>query len=909
MSSSVRRLIRFVMLSAILIVIQIGSAFVAQAAPEDKDTPPQGKLPADVIPTSYALDLTVIPNRERFSGQVTIDVTLVATSSRIWLHGRDIAPRKVLVRDSSGAEVPARYDEIGDTGVARLVADRPVGPGKVKLIIEYDAPFNRSLEGLYRVDTSNASYAYTQFQPLSARRAFPGFDEPRFKTPFDITLTVESNHTAISNAPEQESVALDNGLKRIRFKTTKPLPTYLVAIAVGDFDVIEWDPIPVSKFRDRVIPLRGIAAKGKGNRFRYALEHTGAMIGILEAYFGIAYPYEKLDLIAAAEFRSGGMENVGAITYRESLVLFDKHPSIYQKRDYAYTHAHELAHQWFGNLVTPAWWDDLWLNEAFATWMSDRVVHAWRRREYDDRPMVRSARRAMRSDRLVSTRQIRQPILSNHDIANAFDRITYSKGGGVLAMFERFIGPIAFRSGVRRFLNRFAHGTATAEDFIHALAESTGDDRVITAFRSFLEQPGVPLLEIDWSCDTGDRIRIAIKQSRYLPLGSKGSRHRHWKIPVCLAYEEKDERKQRCILLTEVKQQEDFSSQQCPRWIMPNEAGAGYYNWFLKAKAWDPLYRDLNRLTERERLSLVGNLSATYEAGLVDVGTYLEVAAEAAQSESWDVAKSPMQILRNIKNFVLPKDLRPKAQEVYRQFYRPALARLGLLNESLPANEHSSNAALLRGEVVWFMALDANDPSLRKELSRLGQTYVGYGADGKLHPELLDPNLIRVSLIVAAQELRVPFFDALVTHLNQSKDAVFRNHVINTLAFQTKPELTAKVRALFMDDKLKKREASRLLYRHSYRVANREAIWDWATVRFDDILKRIPRSHQGSLPWLAGTFCSLKKRDHVQSFFKPRIASLEGGPRSLANVLENIEICAATVERHRADAVAYFRQN
>ncbi len=527
-------------------------------------TAPTGKLPEGVTPTHYRLDLDVVPERERFSGEARIDVTLVSATPVIWMHGHGLEVTNAHALTPNGTRIAATYMEVEDGGVVKLETERAIGPGAVTLIIPYSAPFNQSLEGLYQVKRGGQAYAYTHFQPLSARRTFPGFDEPRFKTPFDISVTIGGDDSAVSNGPERETVALDDGRKRVAFKTTKPIPTYLVALAVGDFDVVEWRPIPPNDVRPDPIPLRGIAPKGKGGKLGYALEHTAAMLTILEDYFAIPYPYAKLDLVAVAEFSPGGMENVGAIFYRQEKILIDEAPSIYQLRDYAYIHAHELAHSWFGNLVTPVWWDDLWLNEAFATWMSSRVVHAWKPEEFDDRGPVRSARRAMWSDRLVSARQIRQPIVSDHDIANAFDSITYSKGGGVLSMIERYMGPAAFRAGVRRFMTRHSHGVATAENFFAALSESAGDPGVTRAFRSFVEQPGTPMLAVDWSCVDSGAADVSLKQSRGLPLGSKGDATKSWSIPICLAYPNGGERQSKCVLMTEPAMTVPLPTATCP---------------------------------------------------------------------------------------------------------------------------------------------------------------------------------------------------------------------------------------------------------------------------------------------------------------------------------------------------------
>ena len=287
---------------------------------------------------------------------------------------------------------------------------------------------------------------------------------------------------------------------------------------------------------------------------------------------------------------------------------------------------------------------------------------------------------------------------------------------------------------------------------------------------------------------------------------------------------------------------------------------------------------------------------------------YFEAARAATRSPSWDIAKSPMRTLRNTKLFILPDALKPKAEALYRDLYAPARARLALTPEAFASEEKTSNGTLLRGDLIWFLAIDAEDAALRKTLSQLGQAYIGYGNDGRLHPEILHPDLVRTALIVATQDLGTPFFDVLVAQMNTSTDAAFRSNLIAVLAFQSDPVLARKVRSLFLTASLTKREASRLLFRHARRVANRDAIWDWMTAHFTEILDRIPRSSRKSLPWLGGNFCSLEKRDMVQHFFEQRVASFEGGPRILANVLESIEICAAVVAHHRADVVGYFEK-
>ncbi len=688
------------------------------------------------------------------------------------------------------------------------------------------------------------------------------------------------------------------------FQTTAPLPTYLVALAVGAFDIVEWAPIPPNAVRSRPLPLRGIAPKGEGGEFRYALEHTASMLARLEAYFAIPYPYAKLDLVAVAQFRSGGMENAGAIFYRRNRILLGERNSIYQRRGFAYIHAHELAHSWFGNLVTPVWWDDLWLNEAFATWLADRIVHEWRPDEFDNRGPIRSAGCAMWSDRLASARQIRQPINTNHDIWNAFDRITYSKGGGVLAMIERHMGPAAFRAGVRRYIGAHRHGVASAQDFYAALSESAGDPALVPAFRSFLEQPGTPMVDVAWSCRASGAVEVTLRQSRGLPLGSKGDARQTWSIPLCLVYPDQGKRARHCTILAAREATLSLPTTGCPSWVLPNQDGAAYMNFTLPEAGWRAVLANFGDLAPGEALSLVASIGAAHEAGRATTETLLAVARAAAASSHWDVVKAPMQDLRDLKNFIAPPELKPRVKQVMREIYRPALARLDLGDGALAKEADDSAVELLRGDLLWFMALDAEDPGLRAILGRLGRAYLGDGPEGSIDPDVLHPNLVRVALIVAAQEGGVPFAETLIARLARARNSTLRSHLIGVLGFQRDGDVVKRVSDLILDPSLSKRDASDLLRRQSRMSANREVVFNWIVAHYDELLERLPRSHRKWLPWRASAFCSNQDRDRVEAFFAERIGRHSGGPRVLANVLEAIEICAAVVAAQRADAVA-----
>ncbi len=880
---------------------------VATTPAAAQQAPPMGQLPDGVVPLHYRLALDIDPDRERFSGRAEIDLSVREPLDSFWMHGRGLEVERATLRLSDGSTVAADYEEIDGSGVVRLTSDAALPAGKATLVMDYSAPFNRSLEGLYRVEEAGESYAFTHLQPIAARSVFPGFDEPRFKTPYDITLTVRAEDEAISNAPLAKTEILADGKKRLRFATSEPLPSYLVALAVGPMDIVDWEAIPPTPQRSHPIPLRGAAAKGRGPELAYALENTAAMMAILEDYFDLAYPYAKLDILAVPAFSPSGMENAGAFFYREDRLLFDQEPSIYQQRSYAYVHAHELAHSWFGNYVTPAWWNDLWLNEAFATWMAERVVHQWRPETFDNRGPQRNASRAMWTDRLPSARAVRQAIESNHDISNAFDRITYSKGGGLLAMFERYLGEALFREGVRKYVNDFPHGTATAEDFIEALAETLDDERLVAAQRSFLEQSGIPLLHLDWQCGSA-RAEVTIRQSRYLAAGLEPQAAQSWQLPLCLAVEEDGERKRRCLILDQEVAVLPLEGQDCPAWILPSDGGAGYYLWDMPRERWQGLLAAFDSLGAGEQYALMTSVSAAYRAGDLDLESVLAFARKAARSPAWDVAAAPMQVMRDIKNFVLPFARQEEIKALYREIYRPALARFDLSDRLFAEGASTSEEALLLGDLLWFLTLDASDPVLRDVFRSLGEAYLGFGGDGAIHPEVVHGDFRRLAMIVAAEEVGMPYIEALVDHLGMTRDQVLRGNFLAVLAFLTEPAAVSRVQELILEPERSQREASRLLYRQARRVANRDAVWSFFQDQEEAILAKLPTSHRGGLPWLTSAFCTAADVKAIEAFFASRIDDWRGGPRQLQQSLDVVRICTALADAQQEDALRFLER-
>ncbi|MEN8160503.1 MAG: M1 family metallopeptidase, partial [Myxococcota bacterium] len=324
--------------------------------------PPTGRLPRDVVPLHYTLRLVIDPTADGFTGEVAIRVRIATPTRTVWLHARDLDVEKAVLARPGEAERPLAPAIAHESGVLRLTAPEPLPAGEAELRLAFAGAYGRKLEGIYRVHVDGDAYVMTQMEPLAARRSFPCFDEPAFKTPWDVTLVAPAGSVAVANTGEVGGHALGDGRVARRFATTEPLPSYLIAFAVGPWDVVTAEPVPPTPQRARPLPLRGLATRGRGAELAHALAETPRLLTALEAWFGLPHPFDKLDLLAAPDFSFGAMENVGLITYRESLLLLGEHAPTAVRMAFHVVHLHELAHQWFGNSVTMPWWDDLWLN-------------------------------------------------------------------------------------------------------------------------------------------------------------------------------------------------------------------------------------------------------------------------------------------------------------------------------------------------------------------------------------------------------------------------------------------------------------------------------------------------------------------------------------------------------------------
>ncbi len=876
------------------------------SSPPAEATFPIGQLGDAVQPIAYRLDLTIQPERERFAGITEIDVDIARDTRIIFLHGNGLDVSSVMLTAGGNGDLhPAVYEQLDDTGVARLTFSAPVPAGAATLRLEYTAPFRSRGEGIYNTQIDGESYVFTQFQPIDARRLFPGFDEPVFKTPFDITVTTDEKNVVISNAPVGNEESAGGGLKRVTFIPTEPLPTYLLALAIGQLDVMEGSPLPPNSVRKRALPLRAVATSGKGDRLHFALDNTNTIVTYLEEYFDVEYPYPKLDLISSPEM-GGAMENAGAIVYGDALILLADNASVEQLQRFGAVHAHELAHHWFGDLVTPKWWDDTWLNESFASWMGNKAGHAWRPEYQLDTVTLVQALAAMNLDSRIAARQIRQPVTTNLQISNSFDAITYLKGGGVLSMFESYLGEEGFRDGIRAHMRNFPYDVADVEDFMASLAEGSGRPDVVPAFRSFIDQPGVPIVDATLSCD-GDLPEISLRQSRYLPVGSKGDSAQTWQLPFCVRYGDGQMVTKECMLLTETDTVMPLQAAACPVFVMPNADGAGYYRFALDTEGWRSLIANFDRLNEKEALVVADSLSAAYQANRLSTTALIEALGIVAASPYPLVAIAPAKDLVRMSNTLASADARDSVLSLIRGFYRPRLDALGAADDS-PANTAAVKQAMFRTKLVRLLALDAADSQLRTELAAQARRYLRMDdADATgLDESAVDPALTAVALAAGVKELGAPFVEILIERLLASSDVKFRSEAALALGATEDAALGDRVRQLVLSDKLRAREPTSLAFALAKMPAQNRATFDWFKENEQEFTQDMSHFAYRWLPRMGVSFCTMKERDEVNEFFSSRVKKWQGAERALAEVLEGIELCAALRDVKGPEVDAYF---
>ena len=865
-------------------------ADLAESSSAEMSEQPITQLSRDVLPLSYSIQLTINPAEEYFTGNVSIDINLLKPQNGIWMHGQDLEFIEAsLVKDQNS--IPLEPEQVTQAGLLKLKFPGRIESGAATLRFRYRAKFDNTSYGLFKVVEGGNAYAFTQFESTYARKAFPSFDEPGFKTPFNISLRIPKDEIGISNAPEIGRTAIEGSeMQNITFAESKPLPTYLVAFAVGPMDEVKGADVGPSEHRVKPLPVRAFSVKGKGSELTFAVENTAALVLALEDYFAYPYPYEKLDLIAVPSKGSSAMENAGAITYGEQLILFNEGSQIEQEQGFLNTHAHELAHQWFGNLVTPKWWDDIWLNEAFATWMAATIMHQLYPDDHHLEGLAAGTAFVMTQDSLVTARQIRQPINTEGDIMAAFDGITYVKGGGVLSMFESFMGADAFRKGLRHYMDKHAWGNTDADDFMIALSEVNDEvdsEVLMKSFKSFIEQPGVPMVEVDVSC--GESSFLSLSQYRYFPVGSLGASEQLWDIPVCVQVSQQGEVTETCSMMSGSTHSIPLADNSCPEFVMPNAQGKSYYRFNLEPEQWDKLLHNFGQLTANEQLSVTSSLSAAFNVAQIDLETYLKAVEVLARSKSRQVATAPIgDLLPVVQYFPEVESLQIRMAATY----KPKLDALHKIKNK------DAEQQQLYNYLLSIVSRFFNDPEWRSTLQAQAVVYTGYGTDNKLHPKDIDINVRSNALRVASDDIGLPFVEHLWALIQATDDAALRELMIRAISFSGDPDAAEFVRSLILDEKLKPEEVSFVLFHQSYYQSNRDAVWKWSQANYDAMLEKVGEESKSQLVASFSTFCTNDKADEVEAFFRTRVDSHNDSGSTLENTLETIRLCASFVGAH-----------
>ncbi len=853
-------------------------------------------LPRDTHPLAEAIELTLDPKQDRYTGAVDIDVQLDQARGVVWLHGQELHVTRAEVTPAGAAPIAATWRARDESGVAALELVSPARAGRAKIRVEFDAAFGTGERGLYKTIEAGVPYAFTQFEAIAARNAFPCFDEPDVKIPYSTALVVPADTQAVANTHEVGRSAAGSSV-RIAFAPTAPVPSYLVAFAVGPLDIVAAPDVPPNAVRSRPLPLRGVAARGRGKEMAFALAHTGEIVATLEKYVGIAYPWDKLDILAVPGKR-GAMENPGAMTFGERLLLMDDATApVGQLRGYAAVMAHELAHQWTGDLVTMRWWDDTWLNEAFATWLGNKATEAWDPKTRAQISFLRSVQGAMGVDSLVTARAIRQPIATTHDIESAFDAITYQKGGGVLTMFERWAGADAWQKGLHDYLEKHSYGNGTADDFLDSETAATGKD-VKTGFHTFLDQVGVPFVEVNVDC--GSKTKVHYKQSRFLPVGSSGDARLTWQIPMCL----RTNAGETCSLLTQPEG--DLELPACPAWVFPNADADGYYRFALSQKDLANLRaRGLGKLSVREKVAYATSLRAAFLRASLPMKDVLEAVAPLAREADPAVAEDPMSYVSQARDWLFGEPARARVEAYARSLYAPAKRKLGWE----PAKGEDDDTRTLRASVLGFLTMTGQDPALRAEAKKRGRAYLGLGGDGAIHAEAVDPNLAGLAVATVGEDADVATWNAMRAELEKSVDETVRSRLLNGLAVAKSHDLSAAARELSLDPALRDNEVLGPISVELSRPETREAAWGWLKEHLDAVLARLPRHHGGAglVSSSVGAFCDDAHAQEAEAVYASRVEHIDGGPRALAMAVEQVRLCAARRKAHEASARGFFK--